>query len=290
MHTFQYWSLVLLHFFFVGNSNTVHCQVVHQDPDTSAIKAPLTLGQTLTEDFKDYYKGFGYVFSRPAHWKKKQLLTFGGVMAGTLLLTLADEPVYEFFRDNQGNFGNDLEKIGDFWGKPQFGYLFAGGIYALGLGIGREPMRKAGVSSITAITAAGLLQTITKIVVGRARPGQDKGNWFFSPFTNEAKFHSFPSGHTIVAMTTSFVIAKTVESKVVKGVFYTLGGLTAWSRVYKGAHWLSDVALSTAISYFTVETVFKFMDLRTELRKKKHGGTVFRLSPHPLGFTASLQW
>ena len=290
MHSFQYWFLVLLPYFFIGNSNTLWCQVDHQDPDTTATKVSLTLGQTLTEDFKDYYKGIGYIFSRPAHWKKKQLLTFGGVMTGTLLLTLADEPVYEFFRDNQGSLANDLEKVGDFWGKPQFGYLFAGGIYALGLGIGRESIRKLGVSSITAITVAGLVQTISKVVIGRARPGQDKGNWFFSPFTNKPGFHSFPSGHTIVAMTTSFVIAKSSKSKVVKGLSYTLGGITAWSRIYNGAHWLSDVALSIAISYFTVETVFHFMDFRKEQRKKRNGGTVFRLSPHPLGFSASLQW
>ena len=57
MHSFQCWTLVLLLYFFVGNSNTVWCQVDQLDPDTTVTKAPQTLGQTLTEDFKDYYKG-----------------------------------------------------------------------------------------------------------------------------------------------------------------------------------------------------------------------------------------
>src|SRR5688572_21912141 len=59
-----------------------------------------------------------YTFRSPAHWTSKQWVVAGGVIAGTVALTLADEPVRKFFRNSQSDFLDGFERVGYHYGKP----------------------------------------------------------------------------------------------------------------------------------------------------------------------------
>jgi hypothetical protein len=54
---------------------------------------------------------------------------------------------------------------------------------------------------------------------------------------------------------TAYAIAKQFNNPFVKTGIYGIGIITLLYRIWAGAHWLSDVGLSTAISVLVAETI-----------------------------------
>jgi len=125
-----------------------------------------------------------------------------------------------------------------------------------------EKLRRTGVLLVASASSAGLLQQLTKSLIGRARPLSGKGKDTFDPFNPDRRYHSFPSGHAILAFTNAYAIGKQFKNPWIKGGIYALGLVPGVSRLWDGEHWLSDVALGFAISIFTVESIDKYLDRR----------------------------
>ena len=86
------------------------------------------------------------------------------------------------------------------------------------------------------------------MVIGRARPYADVGNHQFRPFTIKDEFHSFPSGHAMVAFSVSGVLAARINNPWASVGLYSLATLSSVSRLYSRDHWLSDIFFSAAYS------------------------------------------
>jgi len=97
---------------------------------------------------------------------------------------------------------------------------------------------------VSSATATGFLQQVMKSVVGRARPVSGKSKDTFDPFRKERNYHSFPSGHAMMAFTNAYAIAKQFKNPWLKAGIYTVGLVPGISRVWDGQHWLSDIAVS----------------------------------------------
>ena len=147
-------------------------------------------------------------------------------------------------------------------GSQQNNSMITDAVYLTGLFTKNEKLRRTGVLLISSVSAAGLLRQITKIAIGQARPTSGKSKDTFDPLSFDKEYHSFPSGHTILAFTNAYAIAKQFKSPWIKGGIYAIGLVPGVSRLWEGKHWFSDVALGVAISIFSVEAIDKYLDSR----------------------------
>lgn len=227
---------------------------------TGTAQDTLSKKSLFLSDAKSAFGGLKYAYSRSFHWGKKDLLTAGGIVLGTAALYTIDEESSTWFINQKENIPDVVSKAGFYLGKPVYNYSINGGVYLLGLFSRNEEIRKTGVLLLSASATVGIIQTISKNVVGRARPIAEVGKSSFKPFSKDPKYHSFPSGHTILAFTTFYALGKQFENPWVKGGFYVLGMVSPVSRIWEGAHWLTDVTLSVALSVVVVDTIEKFLD------------------------------
>ncbi|TDQ32534.1 phosphatase PAP2 family protein [Zeaxanthinibacter enoshimensis] len=221
-----------------------------------------TRWKMLTYDVGSVFRGIGFAYSRPLHWEKKQWLTLGGITAGTGLIYLVDDETSRFVSIQRESIPKFVRDYGELYGSPENNYLLTSGVYLAGLIAKDEKLRRTGVLLIASASAAGVLQQVAKSVVGRARPVSGLGKDTFDPFNSSRNFHSFPSGHTILAFTNAYAIAKQFKSPWVKAGFYAIGLVPGASRLWDQQHWLSDIAFGVALSIVTVESIDRYLDRR----------------------------
>lgn len=223
----------------------------------------------LKQDGGDILGGVKYAFTRPLHWEKDDWFKAGAIVGGTALLYLSDEETSSFFRNQEKNAPNILKEIGWYYGSPQNFFMISAGIYSYGLFAKNQKFRETGVLIISSAVATGLIQTLTKNAFGRARPTENVGSGKFKPFSKLGSYHSFPSGHTILSMTASHAIAKQFSNPWVKGGIYAVGLISPVSRLWEGAHWLTDVTFGIVISVLVVDSIDNFLQQKRKSRKEK---------------------
>jgi len=219
-----------------------------------------TTWELMKYDGVSAFGGLKKAYTAPFSWQKDDYITAGAVVAGTAALYIFDEETSDYFRE-QGEDAPELVKdIGWYFGSPQNNYGLTGAVYLVGLFTKNEKIRKTGVLMISAATASGIIQSISKTVVGRARPSTEEGKDSFDPFSSEGAYHSFPSGHTILSFTTMYALSKQFKNPFVKAGLMGVGLISPVSRLWSGAHWLTDVGLSLALSVAVVDTIDKYLN------------------------------
>jgi membrane-associated phospholipid phosphatase len=226
--------------------------VVEQEP----VVRPSLL-RTVAQDGKHTGQTILRTYAQPLHWQKKDFLRLGGALAISASALLVDEQLSSYLQRNHTNGLDKLERVGYFLGKPTTNYPVMIALWASGVAVKNEWLRDTGLMVIASVTTSGLVQTAAKELAGRARPGARRGNLYFDPLSNNADYHSFPSGHTMLSVATSWILARQVKSVPLKVVFFALPVITGGSRVYVGAHWLSDVLLGSALGIACAESVLR---------------------------------
>jgi hypothetical protein len=248
-------QIIFVVFFLMLGVSNLASQVKQDSIDSQEKRWKL-----LKYDMKHVFKGIGYSYSRPFHWQGNDWSKLGYTALGTGMLYLIDDQTSEFIQRQQEGVPKGIRDYGSTIGSPTYNYMFTGGVYLTGLLAKSEKIRRTGVLMIASASAAGLLQQITKSVVGRARPMSGKGKDTFDPFNSNRDFHSFPSGHAILAFTNTYAIGKQFKNLWVRAGIYTVGAVPGVSRIWEGQHWLSDVVLGIAISIFTVESIDRYLN------------------------------
>ncbi|ASK30047.1 phosphoesterase [Chryseobacterium sp. T16E-39] len=250
--------------------------------DTVLISKKNSIGRQLVVDGKQIFNNIGHSYLSPLSWKKDNWLDVGGVALGTVLLYTVDNNTSQYFIDQSPKVPKVIKKFGYYFGSPQNNYGITSVVYLTGLFTKNDKIRDTGVLMISSATTAGLIQTLSKTLVGRARPGTGVGKSYFKPFSGEAEYRSFPSGHTVLVSTTMFALAKQFSNPWVKAGIYGVGFITPLSRMWEGAHFFSDIFLSTAISYFIVDGTYRYMQRNHEKKEQKFSWKL-SMSPNMLG-------
>ncbi len=110
------------------------------------------------------------------------------------------------------------------------------------------------VTAMVASTAAGMLVNAVRLTTGRTRPRESPkiAQGWYGPYHDgkltigNAKFNSFPSGHTATAVGFAGVLLFARPGVGVIAMLIALG--IAWSRMLLGAHHLSDVVVASLVA------------------------------------------
>ena len=175
-----------------------------------------------------------------------------------------DLAVVSWMRDNETpfvmNFMRAVSKWGDWPTHCALGLIGVLTAYALG----NRAWTAVCVAMLIALLLGSTANRVIKIAAGRSRPSvtEDAG-WKGLRWTS--KYNSFPSGHT--ASSTSFFATLYFARRRIGRWLLVIPALIAFSRMYVGAHYLSDVVFGATIGVVTAWLTWGFVSKRLEVRR-----------------------
>jgi len=232
-------------------------------------------------DAEGFAKDAGDIFGAPFHFDTGQWLATASIVAGTAAFFAVDEPARRVAQSNQSRLGDDVFGVGKEYGRASYGLALSAGLYVGGLVFKSGETRETGVILLESLAFAGAITTVLKSVFGRSRPYTGEGAFRYRGFQFKAESTSLPSGHTTVAFAVSSVLAGRLKNPFATVGLYSMATLTALSRVYHDAHWVSDNILAAAIG--TVVGL-ALVDLHEQGGK----GVELRIVPSTQGLRAEL--
>jgi len=234
--------------------------VIYAATDTEATAAPeatpkMGYPKMLWEDTK-------HVLGAPARWDEQEWHDMGWAALGIVgVMAVIDRPVQDAMRriapDNDpltpddNRFLHEMERFG-----REYSLGLLGGFYVAGALTDNQnsiAVAQDGLTSI--IIASGIITTVSKVAVGRARPRDDVGTTHFRPFSGN---QSFPSGHTSHAFSVASVIANHYDETWVTCASYTVASLVGVARSYHGGHFTSDILAGAMIGTLVGKSVVEY--------------------------------
>ncbi|MEM1158332.1 MAG: phosphatase PAP2 family protein [Verrucomicrobiota bacterium] len=185
-------------------------------------------------------------FSEWARFRKPTTLLLLAVSLVSLILYLQDaELAARVSPEHRAGWVNELARGLSYWGDFLTFCIPVGVLFWLGGALlKRIPWQRAGVACLLGACLAGLTADLIQFSVGRARPRHDT-EIQFAPFNTKTEQHSFPSGHSATAFGSATALAVCYPPVSVPLLLGASG--VAWSRVYLGAHYPSDIVMGSGI-------------------------------------------
>jgi membrane-associated phospholipid phosphatase len=191
-----------------------------------------------------------------------------GVVIAAISIAAAfdlDEPVRQWMSQHQNPttraFMENVSRFGD-W--PEH-VLVGLGLIALAQWRGEKKWTRIILAALIALSIAGLTGRVIKISTGRARPSVKAEQMWNGPRASGSKYHSFPSGHVDASM--GFFGLLVLARRRVGLACLPIPILIGFSRLYLGAHYLSDVVCGAALGILAALIVWHFARSRVENRE-----------------------
>ena len=157
-------------------------------------------------------------------------------------------------------FMEAVSRVGDWPSHVALGLLLTGIAYWRG----RKRWVRIFAAMLLACALAGLVNRVVKISTGRARPNVEaEARW--SGLNFRSSYHAFPSGHT--AASTAFFATLAFASWRIGLGLLAIPLLIAFSRMYVGAHHLSDVVCAALLAALVAYLVARRMLPKDEKRE-----------------------
>ncbi len=153
------------------------------------------------------------------------------------------------FMENVSRFGN--------WQEHVLLGLF---LVAIAQWRGNKKWRRIILAALIALSISGLTGRVIKISTGRARPSVKTEHMWNGPRMTGSKYHSFPSGHVDVSM--GFFGVVLLARRRIGVACLPIPILIGFSRLYLGAHYLSDVVCGAMLGILSAIIVWRFACLK----------------------------
>ena len=211
--------------------------------------------------FKHLLQDQGAIWTAPFHGTTKDLVFWGPAVAGTALIILHDEKIFQNVKNFQEKNGwvdkisPHITKLGD--GDIHLGILAT--LYLGGLLFKDDKLRETGGLCLQTLFHTAIVVNVLKHCFGRQRPdyGDGKDGWHglsdsIARYTDnpQSRYNAFPSGHTIIVWGSATVVSEQYkESLVIPIVCYSLATLVGLSRMTESRHWLSDAVAGAVLGH-----------------------------------------
>ena len=182
-----------------------------------------------------------------------------GIVIAAILITAAfylDNTVRDFMTNHQTlgmrNFMRNVSRFGDWWEHFLVGLACAGTAWWRR----NKKWTRVFLAMLIALSIAGLVGRAIKISTGRARPSVKAEQVWNGPRWS-SKYHAFPSGH-VVASTAFFAVLVFANWRIGLPCL-VVPILVGYSRIYGGAHYLSDVVSAAVLGILCAFLVWRVL-------------------------------
>ena len=177
-----------------------------------------------------------------------------------------DDSVREFMIEHQNpamrTFMRYVSLLGDWPLHAAVGLVFLG----LAWRRGSEEWTRILLAMMLAMMLAGVVGTVIKRTVPRARPSVLTDTRWGGP-RSSSKYHSFPSGH--VGASAAFFGVLLIARRRIGLACLAIPILIGFSRMYIGAHYLSDAVCAALLGALCAVVVAYFLLLPIGTRQSK---------------------
>lgn len=191
----------------------------------------------------------GKFFTQPGKWRGNDWLKLGLITGTTIVLMPVDQPIRDaILRDGQRYYHSVPIEAGRIWGEWYTPPIIAGAFGLQGLLAHNATSKEIGFEIVQAVVYSDLITEVVKFTLGRSRPYENEGAFFYRPFNIRGiGFQSLPGGHNTAGWAMSTVLSRNARSNALKILAYVPATLTLVSRSYQDKHWTSDDFLGAAI-------------------------------------------
>jgi membrane-associated phospholipid phosphatase len=181
-----------------------------------------------------------------------------GIAIAAMAIAVAfyfDDTVWNFIRQHQSRGMRDLmhnvSRFGDWPSHVALGLVLLGIAWRRG----SKKWGRVFLAMLIAMALGGVAGHVIKRAIPRARPSvKSEIHWGGSRFS--AKYHAFPSGH--VAASTAFFGVLIFARRGIGLACLPIPILIGFSRMYIGAHYLSDVVCAAVLGFLCAVLVAQF--------------------------------
>ena len=175
-----------------------------------------------------------------------------------------DADVRAFIASHQNpsmrNFMRNVSRFGDWPEHLGLGVVLA----AVAWWRGNKKWTRILLAMLIALAIAGLAGRAIKVTTGRVRPSVKSEQMWNGPSWS-SKYHSFPSGH--VDASVGFFGILLLANWRIGLPCLAIPILIGFSRIYGGAHYLSDVVCAAVLGILCALLVFRFVLPRIDNRQ-----------------------
>jgi undecaprenyl-diphosphatase len=192
-----------------------------------------------------------------------------GIVIATIAITASfyfDNSVRDFMVQHQSlavrNFMRNVSRFGDWPSHVVLGLLLLGVAWVRG----SQKWTRMFLAMLVAMAIAGLAGTVIKRTIPRPRPSvKSELRWGGPHFSS--KYHAFPSGH--VAASTAFFGVLVFARRRIGLALVPIPILIGFSRMYIGAHHLSDVVCAAVLGILCALLITHFFCDKSKIGNRK---------------------